>query len=138
VLATAFYFYMVFDAVLTAKARLLGQPLPDFLGLNRVFGLPEDQAQAASAATAAAPAAASSVAGAAGPEAPPVSPAQPAGASAPPLPHVGEPIGPVVLIALGALFLLGNLGWFHVRHFWPLILIGLGFWLAYRRMGGRF
>lgn len=134
VLAAAFYFYMVFDAVLTAKARLLGQPLPDFLGLNRIFGLPEDQASAASAVSASA----ATTANAAEPEAAPASQAQPTVVSPPPVPNVGEPIGPIVLIALGALFLLGNLGWFHARHFWPLILIGLGFWLAYRRVGGRF
>jgi len=30
--------YMVFDAYTTAKARLLGQPIPDHLGLNALLG----------------------------------------------------------------------------------------------------
>jgi hypothetical protein len=49
-----------------------------------------------------------------------------------------EPIGAVVLIALGLLFLLGQLDVFHGRMMeftWPLILIGLGVWLFVRRLG---
>src|SRR5690348_10082941 len=38
----AFIFYMVFEAHQTAKARQLGQPLPDFLGLERMFGVHEN------------------------------------------------------------------------------------------------
>jgi len=30
-------------------------------------------------------------------------------------------------------FLLGNLEMFHVRRLWPLILIGFGLWIAYKR-----
>ena len=59
----------------------------------------------------------------------------------PPVPPVGwrrkEPIGAVVLIALGVLFLLGQLDIFSGRllHFtWPLLLIGLGVWLIIRRL----
>jgi hypothetical protein len=47
-----------------------------------------------------------------------------------------EPIGAVVLIALGVLFLLGQLDIFSGRLLemsWPLLLIGLGVWLAVRR-----
>jgi len=46
------------------------------------------------------------------------------------------PAGAVVLIGLGLLFLLANLGWFSfhwISHFWPLILIVLGLWLFIRR-----
>jgi hypothetical protein len=48
-----------------------------------------------------------------------------------------EPIGAVILIALGVLFLLGQFDWFswHMfQYFWPLLLIGLGVWLIVRRL----
>ncbi|HZQ22401.1 MAG TPA: DUF5668 domain-containing protein [Terriglobales bacterium] len=47
------------------------------------------------------------------------------------------PVGAVILIALGALFLLHTLGWaeFGLERYWPLILIGLGIWLFLRRWG---
>lgn len=47
----------------------------------------------------------------------------------------GVPTGAVVLIGLGVLFLLHNLGiWFlEVDRLWPIILIGLGVWLFARR-----
>ena len=49
-----------------------------------------------------------------------------------------EPIGAIVLIGLGLLFLLGQLDVFGSRVFeftWPLMLIGLGVWLMIRRLG---
>jgi hypothetical protein len=49
-----------------------------------------------------------------------------------------EPIGAMVLIGLGLLFLMGQLDLFGGRVFeftWPLLLIGLGVWLVVRRMG---
>ncbi|MGA2167391.1 MAG: DUF5668 domain-containing protein [Terracidiphilus sp.] len=49
-----------------------------------------------------------------------------------------EPIGAIVLIALGLLFLLGQLDIFHgrlVEFAWPLLLIGIGVWLIVRRLG---
>lgn len=49
-----------------------------------------------------------------------------------------EPIGAIVLIALGLLFLLGQLDLFHgrlVEFAWPLLLIGAGCWLVVRRIG---
>jgi len=48
-----------------------------------------------------------------------------------------EPVGAVILIALGLLFLLGQLDLFSGRVFefaWPLMLIGLGAWLIVRRL----
>jgi hypothetical protein len=48
-----------------------------------------------------------------------------------------EPVGAVILIALGVLFLLGQFDWFswHWFHFsWPLLLIGLGVWQIVRRL----
>ena len=48
-----------------------------------------------------------------------------------------EPIAAIILIGLGALFLLGQMDWFSGRVFeymWPLLFIGLGAWLLFRRM----
>jgi TM2 domain-containing membrane protein YozV len=63
-------------------------------------------------------------------------------APVPPVPPVywrrREPIGAIVLIALGLLFLLGQMDFFSGRMFeftWPLMLIALGVWLAIRRVG---
>lgn len=60
----------------------------------------------------------------------------------PPLPmwRRREPIGAVVLIALGLLFLMGQLDIFssHLFRFsWPLLLIGLGVWLMISRMNSQ-
>jgi hypothetical protein len=49
------------------------------------------------------------------------------------------PIGAALLIGLGALFLLDNLGvpvFRHVGKFWPVLLIVIGVILLQRRMGG--
>jgi hypothetical protein len=49
-----------------------------------------------------------------------------------------EPIGAIVLIALGTLFLLSQLDIFHGRLLefaWPIMLIALGIWLIVRRLG---
>jgi TM2 domain-containing membrane protein YozV len=68
--------------------------------------------------------------------------ADPAVPPIPPVPPVywkrKEPIGAIVLIGLGVLFLLGQLDWFSSRVFeytWPLGLIGLGAWMIVRRLG---
>jgi len=48
-----------------------------------------------------------------------------------------EPIGAVVLVALGTLLLLNQLDLFNGRLLefsWPLVLIGLGVWLIVRRL----
>jgi hypothetical protein len=47
------------------------------------------------------------------------------------------PSGAIWLIALGLLFLVGNIGVFHVvpgRLFGPLVVIGVGVWMFVRRM----
>jgi Domain of unknown function (DUF5668)/B-box zinc finger len=79
--------------------------------------------------------------------APPFTPAagaavDPAAPPVPPPPQAywrrKEPIGAIVLIGLGLLFLLGQLDEIGGRIFefsWPLLLIGLGVWLVVRRMG---
>ena len=52
---------------------------------------------------------------------------------------MNAPIGAGLLIALGALFLLDNLGihvFTHLSRFWPVLLIVIGVILLQRRMGG--
>ena len=80
-------------------------------------------------------------------QAPPFTPVT--GPANPPMPDVPpphphwywrrkEPIGAIVLIGLGLLFLLGQLdeiGHVVFKFAWPLLLIGLGVWLVVRRMG---
>jgi hypothetical protein len=56
-----------------------------------------------------------------------------------PQPPERSPVGALVLIGLGVLFLLSNLGWFSffwIRHYWPVILIVTGLWLFIRRQRG--
>jgi hypothetical protein len=143
----AWIFYQSFDAYHTAKALRDGLPLPDPLGLNEVGnwlnmgarprypGYPAGQAAA-------------SVPTAEGSQPPPPYQAPftpPAGyvdpAAIPPVPPIHwrrrEPVGAIVLIAVGVLFLLGQLDVFHDRFFgltWPLLLIALGVWLIIRRI----
>jgi hypothetical protein len=57
----------------------------------------------------------------------------------PPKERERSPVGAIVLIGFGALFLLANLGWFSfhwVTHFWPMILIAFGVWLFIKRQRG--
>lgn len=131
-----FVFYMAFDAYKTAEAKRLGLPLPDPLGLDRLFGLQEGHnvPVSAGAPTSAATSAAATSGGTATFSTVPVDPQtgiQP--------PHAEGPIptGAIVLIALGVIFLLSNFIHFSMRHFWPLILIGIGLWMAYKRMALR-
>ena len=84
-----------------------------------------------------------------GPFAPPVAgfthPGVPPAPPVPPIPPVPplhwrrrEPIGAIVLIGLGLLFLLAQMDVLSGRIFeymWPLMLIGLGVWLIARRLG---
>jgi hypothetical protein len=112
----AFVFYMVFEAHQTAKARQLGRPLPDFLGIERLFGIHENQPIGGTV-----PQATAITVG----EVPRVAPTE------------NIPIGAVVLVGLGIIFLLHNFGYFHLRHLFPLLLISLGLWLAYKRTAGR-
>jgi hypothetical protein len=46
------------------------------------------------------------------------------------------PTGAIILIGLGILFLFGSLGLLHhdwIAHGWPLLIIGLGIWIIFRR-----
>jgi len=52
-----------------------------------------------------------------------------------------RPIGPIILIGLGALFLLNNFSWFsfyRVQRLWPLVLIGAGILMFRNRLGRDF
>jgi hypothetical protein len=54
-----------------------------------------------------------------------------------PAQSAGFPIAPVLLIALGVLFLLNNLEiirFYQIVRYWPVFLIGLGIYLLYVRM----
>jgi len=54
-------------------------------------------------------------------------------------PEKATPIGPLVLIVLGVLFLMNTLDFFPMRflwRFWPAILIALGVWMLWKRTGG--
>ena len=51
-----------------------------------------------------------------------------------------RPVGPIILIALGVLFLLNNFNWFpfwRVGRLWPLVLIGVGILMFRNRLEGR-
>lgn len=199
VMISAWFFYMLFDAYTTAKARRDGMPIPDPLGLNAILegkeGTFKDRVEQAGervgarmenvaqnlnrewqkaggvspAATAApmdpgaAPSAASSATpgmdpganpgGASNPEpqsygytgtesaaftAPPPGYYPPPSEGYVPRRHEHSPIGAVILIGLGVVFLLTNIGWFSfhwISHFWPAILIALGIWLVVKRYG---
>jgi hypothetical protein len=88
-----FVIYQFIDAIQTAKALQVGQPVPDPLGMAQIF-----------------------------------SPGQKVDASK-------VPIGAVVLIALGVIFLLSTVMDFDIGDLWPLILIALGLWLGATRIG---
>jgi hypothetical protein len=121
-----FIFYMVFEAYKTAEAKRHGLPAPDPLGLDRMFGLQETNIHSTGVPPIVNTAAAY----------PPVSPQTPPPLQVeppPPPPQDKAPIGAIVLIGLGVLFLLQNLGIFRIHNLWPLFLIGVGLWLAYKR-----
>jgi hypothetical protein len=121
ILIAFFIFYMVFDAYKTAQARLLGLPVPDPLGIEKMFGIQESPPPASTTTAATSVTAAAPVASVAPP------PAQAAPAS-------NEPIGAIVLIVLGVALLIGTMTRFHIGSLWPLFLIGIGLWLAYKRL----
>ncbi len=78
--------------------------------------------------------------GVAGPGFPPIPPIPPI----PPVPPLHPaywqrraPVGAVILIGMGVMFLLGQFQWFswHIfSYFWPLLLIGLGVWMIVNRV----
>jgi hypothetical protein len=161
----AWCLYQSFEAYHTARALRDGQPLPDPLGLNEVGnwlnlgGRPRYPGQPGATGTNPGPSGQSSPgdASATGAYQPPY---EPIGYQAPFTPPAenfndpavppgplywrplcwqrGAPVGAILLIGLGVLFLLDQLDIFNGRlkdFFWPLALIGLGVWLIVRRVG---
>lgn len=139
----AWVFYQVFEAYQTAKARRDGLPLPDPLGLNdlgRHLNFSGQPPVPPPPPPAAADTASQNTAGPQMPFAPYPPPPPPGFAPVPPVPpppcHRNTPIGAIVLIALGTLFLLSQFDLFSdkvIEYSWPLLLIGLGVWLVIRR-----
>ena len=88
-----FYVYQIIDAVRTAKAIQMGQPVPDPLGLAQTFGAGQK------------------------------------------IETSKVPIGAVVLIGLGVLFLLHTMGFWEYGfdRYWPLLIIFVGAWMFYRQ-----
>lgn len=120
----AFVLYMPIEAYQTAKAKLMGTQPPDPFGFNNMnlFGSGNQPAAAVGA---------------------PV-----AGAPGVPLDAVQEqpefresprvPVGALILVGLGVIFLLNQFGWFHFDwfgRFWPLILIAVGIRVLMKRSG---
>ena len=63
--------------------------------------------------------------------------AAPAVATPPMPPRRSEPVGAIVLIVVGLLFLLSTLGWLNVNWIargWPVLVLLLGVWLLVRRV----
>ena len=111
----AFYVYMPIEAYKTARARELGLPAPDPLGLNNLFRSGPPPAPAAGVPAAAATAAST--------------PGDVPQANEACEGHSRIPIGALIMIALGVLFLLDEMGALHfdwIWRFWPLILIAIG------------
>jgi hypothetical protein len=138
----AFYFWQIIDTVRSARYLQMGLPAPDPFGVDRLFG------GIASPPTATGSAA--SVPGTANTTTPPVAapPVTPSTVVPPPGPDPAPgseyrgsnksniPLYALLLIVLGVLFLLSNLGlssmhWLHLL--WPLVLIVIGGWLLQTR-----
>ncbi len=129
----AFVIYMPIEAYQTARARQMGMPAPDPLGLNRLFS-------STGAAVVPGPGVAASAVPASG--AVPVAggdtgmveetePAENCGRSS-------IPIGAFILIGLGVLFLLNEMDVLNLDRlwrFWPLVLIAIGIRVLMRRRG---
>lgn len=125
-------FYMVFDAYKTAEARRMGVAPPDPLGLDKWFGIHESHNIPGGPAVITP---ANAAQGASIPTQPAQAPLQ---IAPPPPPHDNAPVGAIVLIALGVMFLLSNnLPSFEAHRVWPLFLIGFGLWIAYKRTSQR-
>ncbi len=125
-----FVFYMVFDAYKTAEAIQMGLPLPDPFGLENMFGPGVIQTNSSGIRAASNPAAGDANWSS---SQPPVYAAPAADATN--CNNSGIPIGAVILIGLGCLFLLDNMGWFSfsIDRFWPVILIVIGAWMFVKR-----
>jgi TM2 domain-containing membrane protein YozV len=159
----AWVFYQVFDAAQTAIARRDGTPLPNPFGLNDLasrLGMPPTPPVApyVGGYTAPGPAAAAPPGSTTGPAPgsaqysyPPAYPASyavPPDPAAPGMPAADlpglsfeprghkHPVGAIVLIVIGVVLLLQTMGvledeW--ISRAWPLLIVGVGAWLLYRR-----
>jgi hypothetical protein len=158
ILVAAWVVYQVFDAYQTAKARREGLPLPDPFGLNDLgtkMGVPHTMGGTSAAQgfvggqvpPPTAGGAVPPVGGYTNPYATYPDPRYP-GAGYPGVPPVPPPqcgpgyygrrtpVGAIVLIGLGVLFLLNTLDVFHfdwIGRLWPLLIIGFGAALFVRR-----
>ncbi len=123
----AFVIYMPFEAYKTARARELGLPAPDPFGFNNLFASTPPASRAGVAAS--------------------VVPVDASGTTVPPStlasdapvtdePHSRVPVGALILIGLGVLFLADELGALHfdwIWRFWPVILIAIGLRILMQR-----
>jgi TM2 domain-containing membrane protein YozV len=138
----AWVFYQSFEAYHTAVALRDGQPVPDPFGLNEVgnwlnmgtylrnSGQP-GAAQPAEGTVAGSPPTAEGQPLPQGQQMPPPGPWQPPAQFLPMYCWGNKaPVGAIVLIGLGLMFLIGEM-----RYAFPLILIALGVWLIVRRLG---
>ena len=125
----AFVIYMPIEAYQTARARQMGLPAPDPLGLNHLFSAAGPAPNPTPGVTAGAvPLTSTPSPGA--PEGQPV--------DAECCPPSRVPIGAFVLIGLGVLFLLNEmdvLNFDRLWRFWPLVLIAVGIRVLMRRRG---
>lgn len=160
----AWIIYQSFEAYQTAKALRDGLPLPDPFGLNEAgnwLNLGTRSRNPGQPGAEQGPVNSPYTPGAAGqgaesypppyagqyqppyqaPFTQPVADSTNPAAPQPPVPvcwRRSEPVGAIVLIALGVLFLLQQLDIFHGRLLeftWPMVLIALGVWLIVRRLG---
>lgn len=129
VLIGFFVIYMAFEAYKTAEAKRHGMPAPDPLGLDKLFGIQESQPHSTGVPPIVNTGAAYPPVSPLSSQTPPPLQVEPP----PPSPQDKAPIGAIVLIGLGVLFLLQNLGILRLHHLWPLFLIGVGLWIAYKR-----
>lgn len=155
ILIAAWIAYQVFDAFETAKARRDGRPLPDPFGINDLgnrMGIPMGGPGAAPGSHpgmgATGYGAAQGFTGGQAPPPPPpayADPYAPYPGAVPPVPPPvpgawygpgKAPVGALVLIGLGVLFLLNTLDVFHFDWFgrlWPVLLICFGVALFMKR-----
>ena len=123
--AKAFFYILIFGGLVSAMSSSAARGIEPLLGML-IFGfyifMPIDAYQSAKRrATGAAPA---------------TSGWEPLGLGDP---DKATPIGPLILIVLGALFLMNTLDFFPLRFmwkFWPAILIAVGVWMLWKRTGG--
>lgn len=157
----AWVIYQSFEAYHTAIARRDGLPLPDPLGLNEVGNWLNLGGRSHHPPAGPPPGVPGAQAGGSYPPPPPPGypPPQPGSYPQPgwapvagyvdPEPHPEppvvpprwrrrEPVGAIVLIGIGLILLLNQMGYIFERiihYLWPLMFIAIGLWLIFRRIG---